>query len=397
MVFSSIRTGAKLRGNKSAAAADGFDVDNGASVIYNNRAMILKYQVFVLSAVTFLGGLNVAFASNSVRNTNSESSVVSDTIDGKKGYNSWPMVQSCGNKIVCVYTRGSAHTISEGERDAFSKVSADGGRTWSQEYLLTGDKMQGEVLAGKGLDNNGDMLFWIRSIGKKGFFHTLYRTSDGINFAPIHTSKLKVNPMQITDIFRVENVGLMSLWFAGNYKNKNANAWGTLVSRDNGATWTQNVVEAGVDFKDWPTEPSAVYLGDGKILGIARVESGSRENAQFQLQSSDYGKTWTRLRTNITDVRSSTPTLIYDKKTDTLSNYYYQRGKGVLKRRTAKAKDIWDNPQSWPEPENIAYASAVSYHAGNSNATNIGDKHYVAYYSGDEKNTKVVVTAVKSK
>lgn len=167
--------------------------------------------------------------------------------------------------------------------------------------------MQGEVPAGKGLDNNGDMLFWIRSIGKKGFFHTLYRTSDGINFAPIHTSKLKVNPMQITDIFRVENVGLMSLWFAGNYKNKNANAWGTLVSRDNGATWTQNVVEAGVDFKDWPTEPSAVYLGDGKILGIARVESGSRENAQFQLQSSDYGKTWTRLRTNITDVRQLNP------------------------------------------------------------------------------------------
>ena len=46
------------------------------------------------------------------------------------GYNAWPMVQTLGGKAVCIYSRGSGHTVSEGARDAYARTSTDGGRTW---------------------------------------------------------------------------------------------------------------------------------------------------------------------------------------------------------------------------------------------------------------------------
>ena len=105
------------------------------------------------------------------------------------------------------------------------------------------------------------------------------------------------------------------------------------------------------------------------------------------------GKTWTTSITNIGDVQISTPSLIYDQKTGLVSNYYYQRGRGMLKRRVAKVDEILGNPLVWRKPEIIAFASAVGYDAGNVNATFIGDTHYLAYYSGDRKKASVVISS----
>ncbi len=314
-------------------------------------------------------------------------------VESRAGYNSWPMMQASGNKLVCIYSRGSGHTISEGTRDTFVKISSDFGKTWSEEKVVANDQNVGEVPIGKGLDENGDILFWVRAMGKGVFTHNLYRTKDGAKFEKIASLKLSPMPMQITDVFHVPQVGMMSLWFTGNYGKTATNSWGTLVSKDNGKTWKQTVIESGLDRKNWSTEPSAVYIGNGKILGIARVEHGtnSTEKAQFQLQSSDYGKTWTRQRTNITDIHISTPSLIFDKKTRLLYNYYYQRGRGMLKRRVVNADKIWNNPLAWTPPEIVAFASAIGYDAGNVNATTINGKHYLAIYSGDRKNTSVLV------
>ena len=153
-------------------------------------------------------------------------------------------------------------------------------------------------------------------------------------------------------------------------------------------------MESGLKNIDWNTEQSAVYLGNGKILAIARVEhsSDSTNRAQFQLESSDYGKTWTRQRTNIGDIYISTPSLIYDKQTGLVS----QRARGMLKRRVVAADKIFGNPLSWPSPEIVAFASAVGYDAGNVNATFIGGTHYLAYYSGDSKNASILVSAAKA-
>ena len=319
------------------------------------------------------------------------------TVEDSPGYNSWPMIQALGNRLVCAYSRGSGHTIGEGRRAVYARTSSDGGKTWTAETPVADDPASGEVTIGKGLDANGAMLLWIRCWGGKSR-HELYRTADGVRFEKISTPQLSPLPMQITDIFATDE-GLMCLWFATDYSKKERSAWGTLVSTDNGVTWTQRTVESGMDVGELPTEPSALALGDGRILAIARTEGGGTANyTQFQITSADWGKTWSKTRTNIRDVSSSTPSLVYDRDSGLVYNYYYQRGRCVLKRRVAKVDTIFDRPLAWPEAEAVAFADEDrAYDAGNVNATTIGKAHYLAFYHGTRSETAVVVATARAR
>lgn len=304
------------------------------------------------------------------------------------GYNSWPMLQAIGEKLVCVYGRGKGHTIASDDRAVYARTSTDGGKTWTPETVVADAPGHGEVAVGKGLDAAGAMLLWVRRIGKE-WNHDLYRSTDGVTFTLVATPTLAVRPMQITDAFTVPKVGLMALWFGGDYSDKPTQSWGLMTSSDDGKTWTQTPIESGLIKADWPTEPAAVYLGDGKILAIARTETGP---SQFQMISTDYGATWTRTRTNISDVSASTPSLILDAKTGLLSNYYYERGRGILRRRVVDPNVVFDHPLSWPGSEAVAIGSKVTFDAGNANATVIGDKHFVSFYSGKAPDTAVLVS-----
>jgi hypothetical protein len=308
-----------------------------------------------------------------------------------KGYNSWPMLQAIGDKLICVYSRGGGHTIGDDARAVYARTSTDGGQTWSAETVVADTPGYGEVEVGKGLDADGAMLLWVRRIGKGEWHHDLYRSTDGVKFTLVTTPKLEVRPMQITDVFAVPEVGLMALWFAGDYGDKPTNAWGKLTSSDNGTTWVQTPIETGLAKAEWPTEPAAVYLGDGKILAIGRTEVGP---TQFQLTSTDSGKTWKRSPTNIGDIAASTPSLILDSKTGLVSNYYYHRGAGVLRRRVVDPARVFDHPDRWPVSEPITTGSRVTFDAGNANATVIGDTHYVSFYSGKAPDTGVFVSTV---
>lgn len=311
------------------------------------------------------------------------------------GYNSWPMIQAIGDKLVCVYSRGTAHTINEDARAVYARTSTDNGKTWTAETVVANTPGYGEVTVGKGLDSTGAMLLWVRRIGKD-WNHDLYRTTDGVTFTLVATPKLAVTPMQITDVFSVPKIGLMALWFAGAYDDSPSHSWGTLVSSDDGATWTQTTIESSLPKSEWPTEPSAVYLGKGRILVIARIEGGgaSTAQAQFQMVSTDYGATWTRSKTNIGDVSSSTPSLVLDAETGLLSNYYYQRGHGVLWRRVVDPDSVFDNPLNWPLPEAVATGSRIGVDSGNVNATSNRGAHYLAFYSGKAPDTAVLVSAL---
>ena len=314
------------------------------------------------------------------------------TVAPLPGYNSWPFLAPLNGKLVCVYSRGIEHSFAEPARGVYSRVSADGGETWSGEYPVVNAPDGGDSAIGKGLDG-GAMLVWVRHVGEE-WRHELYRTEDGVRFQRIAQLRPDPMPMQITDIFTVPGAGLMSLWFAGTYRERGGHSWGTLVSRDHGLTWEQNVVESDLDKADWPTEPSAVWLGGGRILAVARAETcaGQAERAQFQLQSEDCGRTWKRFRTDIADVQESTPSLIFDK--GLIYNYYFQRTAGLLKCRTAAPDAVWGKPLDWPEPEVVALGSTESYHAGNVNAAFCGDAHGLAFYSGTEDGTEIVFQKV---
>ncbi len=306
------------------------------------------------------------------------------------------MIQAIGDKLVCVYSRGSAHSIGEDARAVYARTSMDNGKTWSPETVVANTPGHGEVAVGKGLDSTGAMLLWVRRIGRE-WNHDLYRSTDGVTFARVATPKLAVRPIQITDIFAVPKVGLMALWFAGDYRdNGPSHSWGTLTSSDHGVTWTQTTIESELAKEQWPTEPSAVYLGNGKILAVGRTEMGSKSStrAQFQMVSTDYGATWTRAKTNISDVAASTPSLILDAKTGLLSNYYYQRGQGILRRRVVDPDSVFGNPLNWPDSEVVATGSQITFDAGNANATAISDTHYVAFYSGKAPDTAILVSVL---
>jgi len=343
---------------------------------------------------TVLSGMVVAAlalgASAGVKSTNFVS-VVQDA----PGYNSWPMMQAMGNLLVCGYSRGSAHTIDEGKRNAYVKTSADGGRTWSEERILAADPAIGEVNEGAGLDSTGAALFWVRCWGApQARRHELYRTTDGVRFEKIASLVPEPFPMQIMDPVIVEGLGLVSPWFAGSYKQDGANTWGLFVSKDDGRTWEKRVIEEKLSVADWVTEPSLVDLGGGRLLVVGRCE---RQGGLFQVTSVDGGKTWCKRRTNITDVLESTPSLVHDKANGLLCVYYYQRGARQLKRRIVQALTVFDAPLAWPEPEVLAEGEEKrAYDAGNVKATRLGDTDCCAWYTGTETDTAVVVTKVSA-
>ena len=332
----------------------------------------------------------------------------STVVQGIPRYNSWPMVQALpGGRLVCAYSRGSAHTVDEGARGVFARVSDDFGATWSSEVCVCNDPAWGEVTVGKGLDASGAMLLWVRNCPAGGGWgpgrrHDLWRSADGLSWEKTASLFLDPNPIQITDIFRGERqksnvecrqqATLLSFWFAGSYSPDAADkSWGLLTSDDGGRTWRQRTVESGLARSEWPTEPCGVWLGNGRILAIARSEGAPY---QFQMTSEDGGATWTRAKTNITDVNASTPSLIYDASSGRLFNYYYQRGARLLKRRIANAAEIFANPTGWPEPEVLAEGREERpWDAGNVNATAIGGRHFAATYTGTPTDAAVVVVS----
>ena len=299
----------------------------------------------IYASVAFAFSVVCGADENGVSMTPKSGDVRVSTVQDVPGYNSWPMVQAVGDRLVCAYSRGSAHTINEGKRGVFARTSSDCGKTWTDEVCVVNDPGLGEVTIGKGVTDDGAMLLWVRNWGKVRR-HDLYRSKDGVEWKKIATPSLDPIPMQITDVFKVDGGILMSLLFAGSYINKEGgHSWGTLTSADGGRTWMQRTVESGLAKSEWPTEQSAIHLGNGRILAIARCERGGR--CQFQLTSVDNGVTWKRELTNIRDVRESTPSLIYDAKTRTVFNYYYQRGARRLKCRMVNVDQVFGSPKSW--------------------------------------------------
>jgi hypothetical protein len=310
-------------------------------------------------------------------------------------YNCWPMIDKVAGKIVCFYSRGRGHWY-DGMRGAYVRTSLDRCVSWTPEVCITNNPAVCECAEGTGPDNNNSMLMWMICNKGRRNWHRLYRTVDGAHFTLVASPSLSPEPTQITGIISLPNGTLLSLWFAGDYrKDKDGHSWGTLISSDNGDSWVQRTIEANLPRGEWPTEMSAVSLGDGRLLAIGRSERSVRR--QFQLTSCDSGATWKKRCTNISDVIESTPSLIYDKASGLVSNYYFQRGRGILWRRTVCVDEIFDKPETWPEPQEVARGGRDRpYDSGNVKAVADGDLHHVAYYSGNSTNTAVVVVSVPS-
>jgi hypothetical protein len=171
--------------------------------------------------------------------------------------------------------------------------------------------------------------------------------------------------------------------FFGTYGD--TRSWGYIVSEDNGATWNRVVVESVADGY-CPMEMSAAYLGDGKILVVGRYE-GSGSAAMWQMESSDYGHTWTRKPTNIAQY-GNTPKILFDAESGKISLYIYNRATGDLEYREIAADKVWNNPSGWPSATILATKNK-GYDAGNVSACVFRDMQVATFYAGDSANTGI--------
>lgn len=306
-------------------------------------------------------------------------------------YNAWPFISDVGDKLVVVYSKGLNHEDNV-TPDIYRKISLDGGYSWSPEKRIVNSVGVRDTITGKGKDSNGNMLLWVRK-GPPGntATHHLYRTNDGETFTSISSPSFTETPTHIGDIFNVPSVGLMAF-----YNSAATHSWGVIKSVDNGITWTQQPIESSLPREECPTEISGAYIDDGKIIAIGRKEYkvAGKPYAQYQIQSSDYGETWSKIHTNIADIAMSTPSLVHDTASGLLNLYYFHRGAGKLRHRKVAASDIWDNPLSWPNSKVIAMGTTNTQDTGNVNAAAFGDKHIAVYYSGDETNTSIYAAII---
>jgi hypothetical protein len=319
-------------------------------------------------------------------------------VQSGNAYNSWPMIVAVGSNLVCAYSRGAQHGQPDTTRAIYSSTSTDGGATWSASTLKIDNAGLDDSTVGIGLDSSNNILLWTRQ-DTSGNVETqsLYKSTDGgSTFTLFSSPTFAVPPIQITNIFAVPTVGLMALWHGAS--DGSSVAWGTVKSTDNGATWTQAVVQTSLTTDTWPVEITAQYIGSGQIIAIGRTNSSNATTikSQFQLTSTDYGVTWTKAATNVTDVTTSTPSLIYDSGTGLLSLYYYRRGLlASLRRRDVLASTIFSAPMSWPDPVVIAVGTTSLTEAGNVDATALNGKHIAAFYSGpDGGNPAIYVTSI---
>lgn len=298
------------------------------------------------------------------------------------GYNAFPFIGTVNNKLVCVYSIGKSHTDNTNV-DIFAKTSPNG-VIWSKAKKIISTENVRDTITGLGHDSLGVIYFWNRKgtpVNADCSFD-LYKTSDGINFTKKSSPVFDIKPSYIGDALHIPTVGVISFY---NTYRANRNSYGYVFTKDGGETWSQIEIASPTTQSDTPTEISGTYIGDGKILALGRSEDSA---AMFQIQSSDFGKTWETKITNITDVYLSTPTLIYDDD-GYITVYYYNRADGKLKKRKAIASTVFESATSWGEPSNIASGS-VGQDAGNANSVKFNNNIIVVYYSGTDTETSVI-------
>lgn len=252
-----------------------------------------------------------------------------------------------------------------------------------QKKIISTENVR-DTITGLGHDSLGIIYFWNRKgtpVNADCSFD-LYKTSDGIKFTKKSSPAFDIKPSHIGDALHIPTVGVISFY---NTYRANRNSYGYVLTKDGGETWSQVEIANHSTQSDTPTEISGTYIGDGKILALGRSEDSA---AMFQIQSSDFGKTWETKITNITDVYLSTPTLIYDDD-GYITVYYYNRADGKLKKRKAIASTVFESATSWGEPSNIASGS-VGQDAGNANSVKFNNNIIVVYYSGTDTETSVI-------
>lgn len=299
--------------------------------------------------------------------------------DGK--YNSWPIIVKAKNgDIIVFYSKGSQH-VNDPTRKIVSKRSTDGGILWGDETVVY-DSIYDDSVFSPCVTSTGAIVIIIRSfdISNNIINHGVIRSQDnGYTWTSFSKISIPSTAIIVNKIIEIPNKGLMAGWGDRPY------TFEILWSYDDGITWVNQSIITG-DPNNSPLEPRFSYIGNGKIIGIGRTNEVGK--GLFQMQSSDYGNTWTIYRTNITDQYWTPTAILY--KNGFIDILYYHRTIGVLRHRQSHFSNIWDNPLNWSDSQIYDYGSINIADAGYPDSIFVDDRICLCvYYSGDYVNTGI--------
>ena len=295
------------------------------------------------------------------------------------------MIGYARGRVICIYTLADRHWPAEAT--LFMKTSVNDGLTWSEpKEILSEKESVYKGITGFGYNNEGEMLLWYRDgcPGKAWVTHALYKT-DGDSVTLVSAPDIALRGGHIGNIFRIPEQGLFCFY---NTYGK-LRSWGMLKSTDEGLSWEQIPIEENLSMADCPVEIECACATGSKILLLGRKDTEEGTVAMFQMQSDDYGKTWSKEYTNIADAYGNSPSVIFDGKTGKIDLYYFVRFAGELKHRTVSFADVWDAPQNWSEAELLVCEPYRGWDTGNVKTVAVGRKHICAYYAGTPTTTGV--------
>ncbi|MBE6999400.1 MAG: hypothetical protein E7428_04370 [Ruminococcaceae bacterium] len=304
-------------------------------------------------------------------------------------YSAWPLIGSIRGIPVCIYTVADQHVATE--TSLYMKTSATNGLTWGEPKEIFTEKTGIKGITGLGYNKDGDMLLWYRNglwgpgDGGSSVTHQLYKT-DGESVTLVSSPDFPLRGGHIGNMFRIPNKGLFA--FYNTYGE--LRSWGVLRSTDEGLTWEQIPIEENIPMGDCPVEMECAYIENNKILALGRKDKEEGTMAMFQIQSSDWGETWTKEYTNIEDSYGNSPSVIYDNKTGRIHLYYFVRFEGELRRRMVSFQDVWDSPQNWSDSEVLVTEPYRGWDTGNVKTVAVKDKHICTYYAGTGTTTGVM-------
>ena len=320
--------------------------------------------------------------------------------DGDRLYNAWPFITTFKDMIVCLYTRAFDHE-GIGTRKVYAQYSYDG-VAWSKERLVIDNVAALGAITAIGNDSNGNIVAWLRN-GLFGNTHELYRSTDGYTFTKIadgpETNEFEIEGftsiIHIPDYPNTENGCLMSFFCTYYLQNQKPSRWGIAISTDNGLTWSIEVKWQETDAFACPMETNGVYLGNGKILAMARRDIEGTPYTLHHIQSDDYGVTWTLSNSNVNQ-QSSTPSLLYNSNENKITVFYVLRNNYDNKLcilENVSVNTIWGNPKAWPEKRVINVMK--TYDGGQVNATEFNNKKFAAVYAGSKTEDGIYITMIQ--
>jgi hypothetical protein len=164
------------------------------------------------------------------------------------------------------------------------------------------------------------------------------------------------------------------------YTDSSLNRVSVLKSDDNGTTWVNAYDLPFGDAARHPSENEIVYLGNNKLLALARNDIiSSSEGRLIQSVSSDNGETWTPwAESNLgSNTYTNAPSMVYDSETNKIIVLYFDRLSVGFYYAINSPDDVFNNSVGWKS--HVLTGGGGAY-LNNPTITNMSSGKYMLFY-----------------